>query len=146
MTKTKTLFITANVERKIIATAMSNGYSVTPSMGKSPHRHEIELRKGLGSKSKWVYISRSVGVSKGQLKVVISSRTFKNKNDNLLALDGVIAYLNVQSSGQIFKSSNYQGFENKGTLGRGEHWGYGYQLPLNDGLRALSSFFSTVAA
>lgn len=143
MSKKGTHFIPADLERKIISLATSSGYSVTPSMGKSPQRKEIELRKGLGSRSEKVYISRSVGISKDQLQVVISSKAFKNCNDSLAALEGVTPSVNLQNKGQVLQSSNFHGFANKGTLGRGEHWGYGYRLVANDGLLTLSNFLKT---
>ena len=140
MNKKQTQFMDALMERKIVALANTNGYSNTPSEGKSAHRKEIELEIGFAGESDYIYISRSVGLSIGELQVVISPRLFSRKGSDLASLEGVRPAENRKSKQQVLHSSNYRGFQNKGVNGKGEHWGFGYRILANDGLTALANF------
>lgn len=139
-----TSVISASDELRIRQMARELGYKDTPLRTRETHRtkgtHQIELAFSVRGKTEYFYISRSVGIGKGELQLVMHP-TFATKHaEAILHLNNVRSADKSKFSGKSIKSTQYTNLEQApNTTSR---VGHAWRLPLNDGLAALSSLLT----
>jgi hypothetical protein len=106
--------------------------------------HECEVKNG---DFVVAYISRKVGITKGYLSVVIAPENISIIDSHISNLNDVSIKLNSKTKGRYISSSNYSGFDNKGTqtlLDSNEHVGGAYKLEISNSFSSVEQFFHSL--
>jgi hypothetical protein len=130
--------IAPSVERNILNTCYEVGFSNTFT------KKEIAVLK---NEQVIAYISRTSGLGKGKLHIVINPILSSKMDMAIDAMPCVEINRNRRCSSRFVSSSNYRGFNNIGyceALKSGEHVGAGYIIDHKDYIAELASFLTVL--
>tara|TARA_R110001592_G_scaffold163208_3_gene396954 strand:+ start:3514 stop:3966 length:453 start_codon:yes stop_codon:yes gene_type:complete len=135
---TITKCIAPSVERNIVKTCHELGFSNTFT------KKEIAILK---NEQVITYISRTSGLGKGKLHIVINPILSSKMDMAIDAMPCVKINRNRRCSSRFVSSSNYSGFNNIGyceALKSGEHVGAGYIIDHENYIAELTSFLAVL--
>jgi len=138
-------FMSQALQSDLIKIAKDLGFSFIPGKGQTAKLLELKVARRGCEESTYIY--RSTGLSAGRLQVALRPSLGQSIDSQLLDLTDVTPHINkkAKDNPRIIIHSNMTSFNNKQKCVNGnEHFGWGYDININNGYSAYKTFLEAL--